>query len=197
MPAAFHAALPPLIQCTGMSVSAWASSTARLASRPSSEVRNSARRTGNFGIARERRPRMANHAPGMLAGRQIDDGDVVDLENSGNIDRGIDRRPAEDHRLRLAGFRTRLGQYENIPPAHLLEPGSGHERAHLLVVTQNDSGSERAGVAIRSLHQLAAKRGDGAGEVAGRVFGRLAHVENVGRSPFVMAPSLDGGAVDR
>src|SRR6185437_9438502 len=81
-------------------------------------------------------------------------------------------------------------QHKNFVPAHLLEPGCSHQRPHLLVVTQHNAGTERAGVAVCRLHKLTSRRRNCSGEMSGPIFVRIAHVKNIKRSRGVGAHPL-------
>ena len=89
--------------------------------------------------------------------------------------------------------RARLRQHEHVLPAHLPQPGRGHHGAHLGVVDQHDAGAERADILVGRLDQLSAGRGDGAGDMAGFVLGRIAHVE-AGRASARRAPRANAPA---
>src|SRR5258707_906826 len=65
-----------------------------------------------------------------------------------------------------------------------------------LAVGQPDARAERADILVCRLHQLAAGRIDGAGQMAGRVFGRVADVEHIERAGDVVAEARQPLAVD-
>ena len=143
---------------------------------------------------RAREPR-ADREPGarnvrlevVAAEREIDDGGLVarqQLGKAGDVDAQLgvaapDRGPAgAGHPVSSpasASTNTSL-------PAHLAQPRRGHHRAHLGVVDQHDARAERADILVGRLHQLAAGRGERAGDMAGRVFGGIAHVEQIERA---------------
>ena len=68
-------------------------------------------------------------------------------------------------------------------------------RARFLVVADHDARAQYAGIEVGRLHQLAAGRGDGAGIMAGFVFRRFAHVEDIGGARGVCAPLFDRGGI--
>jgi len=49
-------------------------------------------------------------------------------------------------------------KHEDVVPAHLVEPGRGHHRAHASGVNQHESRVAYADVLVGRLHQLAARR---------------------------------------
>ncbi len=131
----------------------------------------------------------------MRAGRKIHNRHVVDLKNFAGIDGRIGWWRTEHDSLCRAGFVSGFRQHGDILPAHLFEPGRGHERARFPVVAQHDAGAKRAGINVRCLHQLAAGCRNRPGKMSGREFGRIAHVENVSGARRILAPCLDLGAV--
>ena len=56
------------------------------------------------------------------------------------------------------------GKNGNVGPSHLLQPGSGHRRAHAVIVDQHDARTPRRNVRVGFLHQLAAGSRAGAAE---------------------------------
>src|SRR5262249_44174023 len=60
----------------------------------------------------------------------------------------------------------------------------------------HDARAERAGILVRGLHELTARSGDRARHVAGVVFARIAHVEEIKAARIVGAPALDRGEID-
>ncbi len=99
------------------------------------------------------------------------------------------RRVAQHRRRRHAGLVAARDQHVDVAQPHLAQPGRRHHRAHLGVVDQHDARAERADVLVGGLHELAARRRDRAGTVAGGVFVRVAHVEQVERARAVARAS--------
>jgi hypothetical protein len=52
----------------------------------------------------------------------------------------------------------------------------------MLVVAEHDACAERAGVMVGRLHQLPTGRRQRTGQMAGQIFGRIAHVEQISRA---------------
>jgi hypothetical protein len=71
------------------------------------------------------------------------------------------------------------GKDGNIGPTHLLQPGSGHRRAHAVIVDQHDPPTPSRDARVGFLHQLAPGSRAGAAQMPGLVFFGGADVEHV------------------
>ena len=89
------------------------------------------------------------------------------------------------------------GQNGNVRPAHLLQPGSGHRRAHAVIIHQHDPPAPGRNVSVGFLHQLAAGSRAGAAQMPGLVFFGGAGIEHVeGALCGVGAPPFERRLVD-
>ena len=173
-------------------------SAQRLARREAGEdaiLRGQHQRAAQRNFCERPRQARADREPGagnvrlavLAAEREIDDGGLVARHErrQGRRSRCAARAGGAAPRISRcgrSGLVAGLRQHEHVLPAHLAQPRRGHDRAHLGVIDQHDARAERADIVIGRLHQLSAGRGKRAGDVPGRIFGRIAHVEKIERA---------------